>query len=321
MIWKHLPAGLAHRLAPLGLSYFASQMPDETPEWKSFTWNGIRFPNRLGIAGGMDKNAEYLHLWKKLGAGFIEVGTITPYAQSANKGKIVDRDWEAQNLWNKMGFPNQGADEAYFNILNTKDELKLPVFINIGKNRSRDNSEAEIDYLYLTDRFLPIADLFVVNVSSPNTSGLRDLQSEDTLRKLTDQVVKRAQGKPVLVKLSPDMSEEQLRDSLSACGASGVQGVILTNTTLSRPQNCPFPAEGGLSGKSLADLSKKNLKIALDHVKEFRSDLLMISVGGVLSSDDVKQRLDMGADLVQCYSALIFNGPKFFRETAFRMQS
>lgn len=321
MIWKYLPAGLAHSLAPLGLSYFASKMPETSPEWGSFTWNGIHFPNRLGIAGGMDKNAEHLSTWKRLGAGFIEIGTVTPYAQGPNKGKIVDRDWDHQNLWNKMGFPSHGADEVYFNLLSAKNDLEVPVFVNIGKNRSRPNEEAEIDYLYLTERFKHLADVFVVNVSSPNTSGLRDLQTSDALKKLTEQVVQRAEKTPVLVKLSPDMSEEQLRDSLTACGSSGVSGFILTNTTLSRPSGNQFPKEGGLSGKDLAALSKKNLKIAIDHVGNYRSELLMVSVGGVMTSDDVKERLDMGADLVQCYSALVFNGPKFFRETAARMQS
>ena len=116
-IWKYLPAAWAHRLAPLGLSYYASKMPDEVPVWSPFSWKGLHFPNRLGIAGGVDKNAEHLKVWQKLGVGFIEVGTVTPYAQGANPGKILDRDWNSKNLWNRMGFPNHGADEVYFNLM------------------------------------------------------------------------------------------------------------------------------------------------------------------------------------------------------------
>lgn len=319
MIWKYLPAGLAHSLAPLGLHYYSSKMPETTPQWQSFDWRGLHFKNRLGIAGGVDKNASMLSVWPKLGAGFIEIGTITPYSQSANKGKILDRDWNSQNMWNKMGFPNHGSDEVYFNLLSARENLKLPVFVNIGKNRSRPNEEAEIDYQYLTDRFLPLADAFVVNVSSPNTTGLRDLQNETTLKSLTGKVVAIAGNKPVLVKLSPDMSEETLTSSIAACLDSKVSGFVLTNTTLSRPAGCPFPKEGGLSGKDLGELSKKNLKLALQFLGNDRKNLLIVSVGGVLSAEQVQERLDMGADLVQVYSALIFNGPTFFRDTAQRM--
>lgn len=326
MIWKYLPASLAHSLAPLGLAYYASQMPESAPEWQSFHWRNLHFPNRLGIAGGMDKNADYLSTWSRLGVGFIEVGTVTPYSQAANRGKILARDWDSKNLWNKMGFPSHGADEVYFNLRvyledSKKETARVPLFVNIGKNRSRPNSEAEMDYLYLTDRFAPVADVFVINVSSPNTTGLRDLQSEETLKNLTGKVVKLAGEKPVLVKLSPDLSESNLKASLDACLESQISGFILTNTTLSRPADCRFPVEGGLSGKALAELSKKSLKMALAHLGSERKDLLLASVGGVLTADDVKERLQLGADLVQVYSALIFNGPRFFRDTAVRMSS
>ncbi|MGZ5278913.1 MAG: quinone-dependent dihydroorotate dehydrogenase [Pseudobdellovibrionaceae bacterium] len=318
-IWKYLPAKWAHSLAPLGLSYYASKMPDEIPEWSPMDWKGLHFPNRLGIAGGVDKNAEHLNIWQKLGVGFIEVGTVTPYSQSANSGKILDRDWESKNLWNRMGFPNHGADEVYFNLMSEKPGLKIPVFVNIGKNRSRPNYEAEIDYLYLADRFQKIADAFVINVSSPNTQGLRDLQTPEFLKKLLKGVKDRVGQKPVLVKLSPDMSDEDFRESIEACAEAGCNGFILTNTTLSRPSNCEFPNEGGLSGLSLAELSKKHLKKAIEILGTKRSEFLLVSVGGVLTADEVKERLRLGADLVQTYSALVFEGPQFFRVTAASM--
>lgn len=318
-IWKYLPAGWAHRLAPLGLSYYASKMPDESPVWMPLSWKGLNFPNRLGIAGGVDKNAEHLKIWQKLGVGFIEVGTVTPYSQGANPGKILDRDWNAKNLWNRMGFPNHGADEVYFNLFNEKSHLKIPVFVNIGKNRSRPNSEAEVDYFYLADRFNKLADAFVVNVSSPNTQGLRELQTPEFLKKLIQGIQKQAAGKPILIKLSPDMTEEDFRQSIEACAEAGCSGFILTNTTLSRPNSCEFPKEGGLSGKDLADLSKKHLVKAIEILGAKRSEFLLISVGGVLTADEVKERIHLGADLVQTYSALVFEGPGFFRQTAKRM--
>jgi dihydroorotate dehydrogenase len=319
-LWKYLPASLAHSLAPLGLSYYASKMPEETPVWNPLSWKGLQFPNRLGIAGGVDKNAEHLAIWQKLGVGFIEIGTVTPYAQSANPGKILDRDWNGKNLWNRMGFPNHGADEVYFNLVAGKPDLKIPVFVNIGKNRSRPNNEAEIDYLYLADRFKKVADAFVINVSSPNTSGLRELQTPEFLMKLIAGVRERGEEKPVLVKLSPDMTDDQFVESLEASSQARASGFILTNTTLSRPSDCQFPKEGGLSGQSLAELSKQHLKKAVKILSPKRSEFLLVSVGGVLSSDEVKERLNLGADLVQTYSALVFEGPEFFRNTAARMK-
>lgn len=315
-IWKYLPVRLAHSLAPLGLSYYASRMPEEIPVWQPLTWKGLSFPNRLGIAGGLDKNAKYLQIWQKLGAGFVEVGTVTPYSQSANPGKILARDWEQKNLWNRMGFPSDGSDEVYFNLRSEKQNLKIPVFVNIGKNRKRPNDEAEVDYVYLVDRFQPVADGFVINVSSPNTAGLRDLQSPEFLKGLLNRLLPIAQKKPILVKLSPDMQPAHFQSTLEVCAENGASGFVLTNTTLSRPQNCSFPQEGGLSGKFLATLSKEHLKKAITLLGNKRSDFLLISVGGVLSKNDVQERLDLGADLVQTYSGLIFEGPTFFRDTA-----
>ncbi len=311
-----MAAGFVHQLAPLAIHYIASKMPETPPVWSPLDWKGLHFSNRLGIAGGVDKNASNIMDWPRLGAGFVEIGTITPYSQKANSGKILDRDWDGKNLWNKMGFPNHGADEIYFNLLNEKKNIRVPLFINIGKNRSRPNEEAEIDYLYLTDRFLPVADAFVVNVSSPNTSGLRALQGEEFLKKLTSTVVTKAGNKPVLVKLSPDMSNEDFENSLEICAVNGISGFILTNTTLYRPPGSKFPAEGGLSGKDLAELSKKHLKKAISFLAGHRDEFLLVSVGGVLSPSDVQERLEMGADLVQTYSGLVFHGPQFFRDTA-----
>lgn len=319
-LWKYLPASLAHRLAPIGLAYFAAQTENFDFRWKPFQWKGLYFPNRLGIAGGVDKNGEHLLTWQKLGAGFVEVGTVTPYSQNANPGKVIDRDWEGKNLWNKMGFPNHGADEVYYNIKNSLQDLSIPVFVNIGKNRHRAIEEAEIDYAYLAERFSKIAGALVINISSPNTQGLRSLQSPEFIKSLLIKVKSFSLNTPVLVKLSPDMSEADFYSCLDSALINGADGFILTNTTLSRPGNCRFPKEGGVSGLALAELSKKHLKMAVSHLGHQKSQYLICSVGGILSPKDVQERLDLGADLTQSYAGIVFHGPTFFRDVAGRMK-
>ncbi|HWU43453.1 MAG TPA: quinone-dependent dihydroorotate dehydrogenase, partial [Bdellovibrio sp.] len=279
------------------------------------------FANPVGIAGGMDKNAEHVLDWWRLGSGFVEVGTVTPYAQEPNPGKIMDRDLVHQALWNKMGFPSDGADEVFFNLMSYAPNFRTPIFVNIGKNRHTANEDALKDYLFLIDKFRPLADVFVVNISSPNTKGLRDLQSKDNLRKLLNPILDKVshfEPTPVLVKLSPDMGEENLAEAIMHCNDLGVDGFVLTNTTLSRPQGLSFPQEGGLSGAPLKNLSQRALQIAVQTLGKSRENKLLVSVGGIMSPDDVFERLQMGANLVQIYSALVFHGPGFFHEIARR---
>jgi dihydroorotate dehydrogenase len=315
-----LPAGLAHELAPVGLQLYAELFGvAKTPEWRPLNWKGMHFPNRLGLAGGVDKNAEYLDLWSKLGCGFVEAGTVTPRAQKANAGKIMARDWANKNLWNKMGFPSAGAREVALNLYH-EPRRKVPVFINISKNRDTENKRATEDYLECVDVLKDYADAFVVNVSSPNTKGLRELQNKSTLTSLTKDIVIAAGNKPVLLKLSPDLKTDQLHDGLDAGLYGGISGFILTNTTLARPDNCPFPTEGGLAGKALAETSKSFLEKTVRFLGAQKKDLLLVSVGGILSYQDVVERLDMGADLVEVYSALVFQGPRFFKQIADQFQ-
>lgn len=296
---------------PLGLPYYAARTPPADFQWKPFHWRGLYFRNRVGIAGGVDKNGENLTSWQKLGAGFLELGTVTPYAQSSNKGKILDRDWDRGNLWNRMGFPNHGSDEVYFNLRNQKEELQVPVFVNIGKNRTRPNEEAELDYLYLAERFSNLADAFVINISSPNTSGLRSLQSPQFIESVLKGIQKiMPMPVPTLLKLSPDMSEPDFVSCVEAAASHGVQGFILTNTTLSRPPDCPFPPEGGLSGRDLCELSRRHLEKIVKILGIRKNDFLIVSVGGVSDREEVIRRLDLGADLIQLYSALVFSGPQ-----------
>ncbi|WP_413288787.1 quinone-dependent dihydroorotate dehydrogenase [Bdellovibrio sp. HCB337] len=318
--WLLLPPQWAHDLGPFGLKLFSLTQNQPTPAWKSFTWNNLVFKNPLGLAGGVDKNAESLKEWWAFGVGFAEIGTVTPRPQSANPGKIMDRDSHHHALWNKMGFPSFGADEVFYN-LRAYDYKQTPVFVNIGKNRDTANEDAVDDYIYLIDRLRSQADAFVVNISSPNTKGLRDLQNKEALARLLEPVVQRSHkgdSKPVLLKLSPDMSDENLEDALEVAVKTGIDGFVLTNTTLSRPQGIQFPAEGGLSGAPLKDLSRQTLQKSLQILGKNRAGKLIVSAGGVMSPEDVFERLQMGADLVEIYSALIFEGPGFFREVASR---
>ncbi|QDK36741.1 quinone-dependent dihydroorotate dehydrogenase [Bdellovibrio sp. NC01] len=319
--WLLLPPQLAHDLIPFTLPFISMAYGKKTPEWNSFTWKDMTFANPLGIAGGVDKNAEHLNDWWRLGAGFVEIGTVTPLPQNANPGKIMDRDKRLQAMWNKMGFPSHGADEVFYNLASYAPKFRTPIFINIGKNRSTPNNEAVSDYLSLVDTFRPFADAFVVNVSSPNTKGLRDLQNKDNLRNLLCPIIDKVshfEPTPVLVKLSPDMGEDALAEAITHCNDIGIDGFVLTNTTLSRPQGCHFPEEGGLSGAPLKDLSLRALQIAVQILGKNREDKLLVSAGGVMTPDDVFERLQMGANLVQIYSALVFQGPGFFHEVARR---
>jgi dihydroorotate dehydrogenase len=320
-IWKFLPAELAHQLAPWGLAAYSSIWGNPTPIWREFKWRGIYFPNRLGLAGGVDKNARQFLDWQDVGAGFVEIGTVTPQQQSANSGKILDRDWAQKIVWNKMGFPNLGSDVVLDNILSRKNELQIPLFVNIGKNRQTENENALNEYSQLAQKFSSCADVIVVNISSPNTQGLRQLQSQQFLSQLVSAVVRSAGSTPVLIKLSPDLTTSELESSLDSALTAGALGFILTNTTLSRPNGSPFPEQGGLSGQFLAENSKKILKQAVNFLGNAKKDILLVSVGGIMTPADVEERLQMGADLVQVYSTLIFNGPGFFQNAAVYFKS
>lgn len=283
--------------------------------FKPLNWRGLEFKNPVGIAGGVDKTGSCVQGWWSLGAGFIEVGTVTPRSQQANPGKIIDRDLENSALWNKMGFPNGGMNRLRKQLLSLKKPHATPIFVNIGKNRDTANEIAVNDFTTLISKLHDVADIFVVNISSPNTTGLRDLQAAEQLRNLLVPIVRIASQykKPVLLKLSPDMPEGPFKETLDVSLECNVDGWILTNTTLARGADSKFPAEGGVSGAPLTDLSRACLKTAVTHLGTRKGDRLIISVGGILSAREIKLRLEMGADLVQVYSGLIFNGPGFIQ--------
>lgn len=319
--WLFIPAKWAHEISPYGLKVASLFCSTPTPVWNSFQFKNLFFKNRLGIAGGMDKDGDHLKDWENMGCGFLEMGTVTPLPQKPNPGPIIGRDIKTMSLWNKMGFPSAGADEAFYNLRNFKEHSTTPVFVNIGKNRATPNNEAPKDYIFLLERFKDLTDGFVVNISSPNTSGLRDLAQKDNLANFLRPIQKSRQElglntKPLLLKISPDLQTEELETVLQTACDFDFDGFILTNTTLSRENLDFYSKEGGVSGKPLQTLSKKALKTAVEVCKKQKEKKLIISAGGVMTAQDVFERIDMGADLVQVYSALVFEGPFFFRKVA-----
>ncbi len=315
--WLWLPSQLAHDLAPKALPA-ASLFAGKPISYRPFQWRGLQFSNPMGIAGGADKTGHALLYWQKLSAGFLEVGTVTPKAQPQNPGVIMARDIPNENLWNKMGFPSPGCVYTLTYLQNVKPKLRVPLFINIGKNRTTPNANAADDYIYCLQNMESVADAFVVNISSPNTSGLRDLLKPETLTSFLKPIVRArdnvALKKPLLLKLSPDMTTSELHAALDVSGELGVDGWILTNTTLDRSMASQFPAEGGVSGLALTEKSRTVLEQTINHLGSGKADKLVISVGGITTADEVRRRLDLGADLVQVYSALVFHGPFYFRK-------
>jgi dihydroorotate dehydrogenase len=319
--WLWISASLAHKISPTALNALTVLSPKTPPRWRSFEWRGLEFPNRLGIAGGVDKNAENIRAWWALGCGFVEIGTVTPRPQPGNTPPVVSRFTPKEALWNRMGFPSHGADKVLKNLKKITRPYQTPVFANIGKNAMTSLEGASEDYLLLMQKLHTEVDGFVVNISSPNTKGLRELLKPERLNDfldplLTPETRRSTCGKPVLLKLSPDLSDSELESALEVSLERGVDGWILTNTSQGLREGLNFPDEGGVSGRPLAARSREFLQKSLRILGKRRDGKLLISVGGVMSPADVEERLSMGADLVQVYAALIFQGPWFLKKVA-----
>ena len=318
-----MPAHWSHLLASPCLSIFSSIAGSrKPPHWKSFKWGNLEFPNPLAPAGGVDKSGRQIKAWWALGAGFIEVGTITPLPQKANKGVILKRNIRNQALWNYMGFPGDGVQAVCNRLKALGTQRSTPIFANIGKNRDTVLEESYKDYIQCISVLNPYVDAFVINISSPNTKGLRNLSTPTYLKTLLDQInchfSSMKDKKPVFIKWSPDMDERDFLNALDQAGAYGVEGHIICNSSqiLGRNlQQCVFSKHGGVSGSPLIDIARQRLMLAHKHLAYDRKKYLLISSGGVLKPEDVFERLDIGANLVQVYSALIFDGPHFFLKT------
>jgi dihydroorotate dehydrogenase len=277
----------------------------------------LTFPNPIGLAAGYDKDGLAWKGLTTLGFGHIEVGTVTPKPQKGNPKPRIFRIPEEQAIINRMGFPGKGADFLASRLAD-KHDLKSQIIIgvNIGKNKTTPNEEAARDYLTLLDTFAPLADYLAVNISSPNTIGLRRLQGRDYLEKLLSELAKKratyAKTIPILVKLAPDLDDNELDDALDAITNTGMEGVIATNTTISRKnlQSELKNQVGGLSGAPLRDMSR-NMVLAIHRRTAGR--LPIVGVGGIMTPDDAKRMMDSGASLIQIYTGLIYSGPGLVR--------
>ncbi|MBP7981829.1 MAG: quinone-dependent dihydroorotate dehydrogenase [Arenimonas sp.] len=281
---------------------------------------GIEFPNPVGCAAGLDKNGAHIDALMALGFGFVEIGTVTPRPQEGNPKPRMFRLPEHEAIINRLGFNNLGVDALVRNVERSKREGILG--INIGKNKDTPNEQAVDDYIYCLERVYDLADYITVNISSPNTQGLRDLQNEDALRKFVhelrtaqeDLASVRGHRVPMLVKIAPDLSEAELDGIAEVFNAVRIDGVIAGNTTVERSMLGAHPMAaqvGGLSGKPLYEKSTttlRRLRLRLD------DNIPIIGVGGINSGADAVGKVSAGAQLVQIYTGFIYHGPQLIGE-------
>lgn len=278
---------------------------------------GLTFDSPFGIAAGFDKNAEGIDGLGALGFGHVEVGTLTPVGQPGNEKPRLFRVLDDRGVVNRMGFNNEGSWAAQGRIAQASTRRRRPIIgANIGKNRDTDVENAVADYVVGAERLAPVADYLAVNVSSPNTPGLRGLQELESLEPLLKAVQAHSGDTPVLVKIAPDMDDEQINAIVDLVVEIGLDGIIATNTTISRDGLLTSANElerigaGGLSGEPLKERALEVL-----HTIRARAprELCVISVGGVTTADDVIERLDAGATLVQGFTAFLYEGPLWAR--------
>ncbi len=280
---------------------------------------GLHFPNPVGLAAGFDKDAKLIDELACFGFGFIEIGTLTPKPQSGNAKPRLFRLPQDQALINRMGFNNGGVAEAVERL--KKRKSKVIIGGNIGKNKVTPNEKAFEDYEYCFQTLYPYVDYFVVNVSSPNTPGLRELQEKEPLMQLMNHVKelsnKSHQPKPVLLKIAPDLTNSQLDDVVEVLVATKADGVIATNTTISRDglntshTTLEAIGNGGLSGRPLANRSNEMIAYLRSRLGK---NFPIIGVGGIMSPEDAVEKINAGADLIQIYTGFVYEGPGFVKE-------
>lgn len=320
-----LPAETAHNIALWGLSAMA-HLPNQSiffrdlfkiPEIPTECF-GLHFPNPVGLAAGMDKWASALPVWESLGFGFSEIGGVTQHEQPGNSGPRMFRVRSHQAIINRMGFNNPGAD-LFAEQLEEWVERSLwpshPVGINLGKSRVTDLEKAPSDYLYSFQKLRKYGDFFVVNVSSPNTAGLRSLQEKSALSRILEAIMLANTGslrRPVLVKVSPDLDESELADILQVSFEFGISGIVATNTTSSRPTlhkrppAATYSENGGLSGAPLELRSNQVIRFLY---KESNGKMPIIGVGGIRDLKSAMEKFRNGASMIQIYTGLVYEGP------------
>jgi dihydroorotate dehydrogenase len=291
------------------------------PPAKPKTVFGLDFPNPIGLAAGLDKNGAALPAWAALGFGFIEIGTVTARAQPGNPRPRIFRLPEQQALINRLGFNNDGANVVAERLRKLRENGRwpaVPVGINIGKSKATPLEEATDDYLYSFRLLRKFADYIALNVSSPNTPGLRDLQAAAALSQLLRAIgdENRKNTKPVLVKIAPDLSSAELEEIIATCKENAAAGIIATNTTL---DHSPIPPErdqeGGLSGVPLREKST-----ALVRAIAAKSTIPVIASGGVIDAESAREKFEAGAQLIQVYTGYIYRGPGLLQEITKTLQ-
>lgn len=278
---------------------------------------GLSFPNPVGLAAGFDKNGSFTNEFAAMGFGFIEIGTVTPLPQPGNPKPRLFRLKEDQALINRMGFNNEGMESVVQNL--RKKSKEVIIGGNIGKNKVTPNNQAQDDYQKCFETLYPHVDYFVVNVSSPNTPGLRELQEKEPLQKLLRSLKTlnetKPAPKPILLKIAPDLTNSQLDDILEITKETKIDGVIATNTTIDRSglktdkEKIDKIGAGGLSGAPLFDRSTEIIK----YLKKGNKNLVIIAVGGINSPEKAIEKMNAGASLVQVYTGLIYGGPALIR--------
>lgn len=276
---------------------------------------GLKFPNKVGLAAGLDKNAESIDMFAAMGFGFVEIGTVTPKPQPGNPKPRLFRLKKDQALINRMGFNNDGVAVVKERLKRRKSNILVGG--NIGKNKVTPNEEAVNDYIICFNELFDVVDYFVVNVSSPNTPGLRELQEKEPLSNILNTLMnenrKRPATKPILLKIAPDLTEDQLMDIIEIVNETKIAGVIATNTTIDRSDLQTESAQveaigaGGLSGRPVQSKSTEVIKYLHDRSN---GSFPIIGVGGINSGTSALEKIEAGASLVQVYSGFIYEGPK-----------
>ncbi|VAW61556.1 Dihydroorotate dehydrogenase (quinone) [hydrothermal vent metagenome] len=292
---------------------------------KSINVMGINFPNRVGLAAGLDKDGEYFQALSACGFGFVEIGTVTPLAQSGNEKPRLFRLVGAEAIINRMGFNNKGVDNLLGNV--KRSGFKGVLGINIGKNKNTAEENTIEDYLICLEKVYSHADYITINISSPNTPGLRDLQFGDTLRnllrdlKFKQRALTQQQDRyvPLVVKVAPDMPDDAIASLAKTFIEFSVDGVIVSNTTLSREGVEGLPdadQQGGLSGKPLKAKADHSLQVMAVHLEH---KIPIIAAGGISCANDAQEKIQLGASLVQIYTGFIYQGPALVHECVERL--
>ena len=299
------------------IKLFRQQLPTVKP----VKCMGLTFPNPVGLAAGLDKEGNTIDALGSLGFGFVEIGTITPRPQDGNPQPRLFRIVEKEAIINRMGFNNPGIDQGVENVRASRS-FQGVIGFNIGKNKVTPNESAVDDYVACLRAAYPVADYVAVNISSPNTPGLRDLQSADATAQLitalrTEQeTLTKTHGKhvPIVLKVAPDLTDEQIRDLSKVFLETGLEGLITNNTTLSREAVSEYAMSEQAGGLSGAPLTQRSLEVLKAFKAELGSAVPIISVGGIMDGRTAVERLDAGASLVQLYTGFVYGGPPLVKD-------